>query len=85
MIRFTLLLILFAMSGCAQTVWSKNGATESDLARDRTQCQIDIEAANPSFTNPNRPMKQAVADSNRFEDLLNNCLTSKGWAASKAN
>lgn len=80
--RNTLLTILFTLSGCAQIVWSKSGATEADLAKDTLQCRRDVETAYPALNQPNQSMKASLAGSNALDEYVTSCLIGKGWTAS---
>jgi hypothetical protein len=78
----TILAILFTLSGCT-TVWSKNGSTEADLQLDSQQCKDQVEIAiMPGLKSPAANSKAQLAMEKRYDELFNNCMTSKGWTAS---
>lgn len=78
----TLLAISLTLSGCAQIVWSKSGATEADLEKDTLQCQRDVDAKYRALNQPNQSTKAALSLSKIIEDDVKSCLTDKGWTAS---
>lgn len=77
------------LAGCAQTVWVKPGATESDFAHDRAVCDYQSELATPSTNiyNSAGSMNDAIADGIasgiadgiRKGTLMQKCMIANGW------
>ena len=34
--------LVFALAGCARTMWAKDGATQADFSRDAYECERDM-------------------------------------------
>ena len=75
-----LALLLVLLAGCAlvdigqatHREWSRDGATEQDLARDRRACEQQAARSTPSAE---PTISSAAAESRRFI----NCMEAIGW------
>ena len=79
--RCAILALLFVLqAGCAlvdigqaaNRDWSRDGATEQDLARERRACEQQAARSSPSG---DPTISSAAAESRRFI----NCMEAKGW------
>jgi hypothetical protein len=76
----TAALILIALPGCAlvdigqatHREWSRNGATEQDLVRERRVCEQQAARSTPAG---DPTVASAAAESRRFIS----CMEAKGW------
>lgn len=79
-----LLLVVFALTGCATTkttVYSQSGKTEAEFAHDRYDCQQDARA----YVGPDLPIR-TIADGVRSamasrdaDRRFYQCMTLRGW------
>jgi hypothetical protein len=66
--HLTLVLACVLLTGCAQTVWTKPGATEANFIQDRAGCTAQAAAA---------------ADPIFAQMFLGDCLRGKGWTSER--
>ncbi len=90
---FATVAIASVLVGCAQTVWVRPGATQSDFACDRATCDYQSEMGTPSSSrydgrgNMNDAIADGIvsgiADGIRKGTLMNKCMVANGWTLQK--
>jgi hypothetical protein len=85
--------LAISLVGCAQTKWGHPSNNEYDFNRDRAQCNLEANAANPNTASPYNPylnpMQQAnvsaynsganIGRAMGFQNHFNNCMMAKGY------
>jgi hypothetical protein len=70
---------VFLLGACAQKVWTKPGATQSDFGQDRYAClQQSQQHASSAYVNSAGGVANEGAITNGL--LFNGCMNSKGWS-----
>lgn len=79
---------LITLTGCAQGVWMRDGATESNFAQEKAICEYQIESNTSDNYVPTQQklaaamseaLAQGIATAVRQARLLNLCMTAQGW------
>ena len=68
-----LALVSFGLSGCAQTIWDKPGATQADFNRDSYECEKD--------TRQSGYFGGGLSGSLRMKEFYGKCMVARGWTA----
>ena len=66
-------LILLGLSGCAQTIWDKPGATQADFNRDSYACEKD--------TRQSGYFGGGLGGALRMKEFYGKCMVAHGWTA----
>jgi hypothetical protein len=77
------------LAGCAQSVWVRPGATQSDFAHDRAVCDYQSELGTPDINSYNgrgtvsdaiaSGIADGIAEGLRKGTLMNKCMVANGW------
>ena len=80
---------VLSLTGCAQTMWGKDGVTSADVARDVEQCQSELPKAEASYEEAfvtrgyTIALERVRADPAAYAmyraDLMRLCLLSLGY------
>ncbi len=68
-----LALVSFGLSGCAQTIWDKPGATQADYNKDTYECEKD--------TRQSGYFGGGLVGSMRMKEFYGKCMVAHGWTA----
>lgn len=91
--KFVVLGIVGFLAGCAAPMWNHPSKSEYDFNRDKAECSMEANRANPSSALPYNPqldpfqqasagIHSGAANMGRafgIQNYLNNCLTAKGY------
>jgi hypothetical protein len=64
---------MFILSGCAQTIWDKAGATQQDFARDSYECERDMRQGGH--------YGGGLLGAMNAQDFQGRCMVARGWTA----
>ena len=77
------------LGGCAQGVWVRPGATQSDFAQEQAECQLTAELGSPDHHTNTAHMKPGAAlaaglldgigNALRQKRVMDLCMTAHGW------
>jgi hypothetical protein len=78
------------LGGCAQGIWVRPGATQSDFAQEQAECQLTAELGSPDHHTNTAYMKpgaalaagllDGVGNALRQKRVMDLCMTAHGWS-----
>lgn len=78
------------LGGCAQGVWMRPGATQSDFAQEQAECQLTAELGSPDHHTNTAYMKpgaafaagllDGVGNALRQKHVMDLCMNAHGWS-----
>ncbi|TAK62300.1 hypothetical protein [Methylobacter sp.] len=81
--KIVLVVGVILMTGCAQTIYVKPGATPAQLAKDNADCQYDVVKNTPTYDGVSDPIAAGIAMHERKQAILEACYASKGYRAKR--
>ena len=66
-------ILVFVLSGCAETIWDKQGATQADFNKDSYECERDARQSGY--------FGSGLAGSLAMKEFYERCMVARGWTA----